>query len=96
MKWSSCGCYRDPLQRLAAVKELNTRFQLLQPLRDAVGGVEITADMVAGTTLGERCWVRWPYLQVPRPLQPQAHLGCCLTSAFVLQQVCIAQIPPWG
>ncbi len=36
----------------------------MQPLRDSTNGVEITANMVAGTTLGERCWVKWPYLQV--------------------------------
>jgi hypothetical protein len=36
----------------------------VQGLRDALNGAEITADMVAPSTLGEKCWVRWPYLQV--------------------------------
>jgi hypothetical protein len=42
-----------------------------QGLRDALNGAEITADMVAPSTLGEKCWVRWPYLQVRFPLSPQ-------------------------
>lgn len=29
----------------------------------APGAPKVTASMVAPTLLGQRCWVRWPYLQ---------------------------------
>ncbi len=29
----------------------------------APGAPKVTASMVAPTILGQRCWVRWPYLQ---------------------------------
>lgn len=71
-----------------------------QPLRDSCNGVEITTDMVAGTTLGERCWVKWPYLQVrqhPSRVVMSA-IGCAsrplhLLPAMLMQCRLLHQIP---
>jgi hypothetical protein len=54
----------------------------VQGLRDALNGAEITADMVAPSTLGEKCWVRWPYLQVRLPWQPQPRVRPCHITAI--------------
>ena len=35
----------------------------LQPLQVSLGGQRITAAKVAATVAGERCWIKWPYLQ---------------------------------
>ena len=32
-------------------------------MSDAVAQGVISAEQVAGSILGERCWVRWPFLQ---------------------------------
>ena len=34
-----------------------------QPLQESLGGQRITAAKVAATVAGERCWIKWPYLQ---------------------------------
>ena len=35
----------------------------MQPLQESLGGQHITAAKVAATVAGERCWIKWPYLQ---------------------------------
>jgi hypothetical protein len=35
----------------------------LQPLHVQLGGQRLGAEQVAGALLGQRCWVKWPYLQ---------------------------------
>ena len=53
----------------------------MQGLRDALNGAEITADMVAPSTLGEKCWVRWPYLQVRFPRNHSPGFRPCQVAA---------------
>jgi hypothetical protein len=36
---------------------------LLKPLHVQLGGQRLGAEQVAGALLGQRCWVKWPYLQ---------------------------------
>ncbi|KAI3438723.1 hypothetical protein D9Q98_001143 [Chlorella vulgaris] len=35
----------------------------LKPLHQQLGGQRLGAQQVAGALLGQRCWVKWPYLQ---------------------------------
>lgn len=36
---------------------------LPQGLASQLGGQRLGAEQVAGALLGQRCWVKWPYLQ---------------------------------
>ena len=45
-------------QRVSSVWQV-----MLQNKLGAPGAPKVTASMVAPTLLGQRCWVRWPYLQ---------------------------------
>ena len=35
----------------------------LQALSSQLGGQKLSAEQVSGALLGQRCWVKWPYLQ---------------------------------
>ena len=35
----------------------------LQGLASQLGGQQLGAEQVAAALLGQRCWVKWPYLQ---------------------------------
>ena len=67
-----------------------------QGLASQLGGQRLTAEQVAGALLGQRCWVKWPYLQeavveavsdAGERLMPgsggNAEATCCLSAAYL-------------
>lgn len=65
------ACLRPPLaSRLLHVGTHAHLITLLvhlncptQGLASQLGGQQLSAAQVAGALLGQRCWVKWPYLQ---------------------------------
>ena len=67
-----------------------------QGLASQLGGQRLTAEQVAGALLGQRCWVKWPYLQeavveavsdagegVMAGSGGNAEATCCLSAALL-------------